>query len=597
MKGSGLTMQYGYGDSSASPFTSNFLELLRDALDFSVYLLEADQRIRGTRDRRDDLKRRSQRELDQLDVLRAAAIKAIESTPKGAADSAAAECATRMSSACDECVEVSAASVRRKVAGEVAEGDEEEETERIGCAKALLTLLSAHTPPESSSVLRLHLADGGSYEALLEGNWPGIGLVWTSELAVPDGHPFKQLLRVENLRHGMDITAPNQTGWIKKEVKMRSQHLERHVVSEVIAEGSKVVLRLRTEPGGDVGFDFESHAGTGRIAASRVATGQDALAAGPFDVQDEDAPKVIELCNTVRESLSSLKPIALRDARVGEIEVTALPNYVDMTERLIGYLAPFVHEIAKHSLEPDELVLRRLLANDRREEIFVSKTTLRQKYEQLPPNLHAVFKPLGLQANLSRSIPPAANAASPARSELPPSSRPPPPIKPMIVVSPKPPASPTFGSVVDRSERAPSVSSAGDGDKAPLASALKKIVELSRAGRQEEAFGECTALLESSAFTGYSPGDQRHALGLVLVLERPAQPSEALRRAHVSARTRARALVERFGDSADYELMGLCQLALDESAEATETFRKGLELERVRNPRSELCARLASRVS
>ena len=590
-------MQYGYGDSSASPFTSNFLELLRDALDFSVYLLEADQRIRGTQGRRDDLRRRSQRELEQIEVLKGAAIKAIESTPKGATDSAAAECATRMASACDECVEAATASVRRKVSGEIAEADAEEETERAGCAKALLALLSAHTPPESSSVLRLHLSDGGSYEALLEGNWPGIGLVWTSDLAVPDGHPFKQLLRVENLRPGMDITAPNQTGWIKKEVKMRSQHLERHVVNEVIAKGPKVVLRLRTEPGGEVGFDFESDTGTGRVAASRVATGQEALAAGPFDLQDEDAPKLIELCQTVRESLTSLTPTELRDARVGDVDVTALPNYVDMTERLIGYLAPFVHEIAKHSLEPDELVLRRLLGNDRREEIFVSKTTLRQKYEKLPPNLHVVFKPLGLHANLSRSIPPAANAATATRSELPPSNPPPPPIKPMIVVGPKPAPNPTFGSVADRTEKAPSVSAASDGDKTPLASALKKIVELSRAGRQEESFSECAALLESSAFAGYSPADQRHALGLVLVLERPARPSDALRRAHVSARSRARALVERLGDSADYELMGLCQLALDESAEAADTFRKGLELERVRNPRSELCARLASRVS
>jgi hypothetical protein len=502
-----------------------------------------------------------------------------------------------MANACDECVEAGAANVRRKVAVEIAEADTEEEAERDACAKALLALLSAHTPPEASSVLRLHLRDSGSYEALLEGNWPGIGLVWTSKLTVPDGHPFKQLLRVENLRPGMDITAPNQTGWIKKEVKMRSQHLERHVVSEVIAESAKVVIRLRTEPGGDIGFDFESDADTGRVAASRVATGQDALAAGPFDLQDEDVPKLIELCNTVRESLTSLKPTELRDARVGDVAVTALPNYVDLTERLIGYLAPFVHEIAKHSLEPDELVLRRLLANDRREEIFVSKTTLRQKYEQLAPNLQAVFRPLGLNTNMSRSIPPAATAATAMRSELPPSSRPPPPIKPMIVVSPKPPPHPTFGSVADRSERAPSVSATSDGDKGPLASALKKIVELSRAGRREESFVECAALLESSAFGGYSPGDQRHALGLVLVLERPAGPSDALRRAHVAARSRARALVERFSDSADYELMGLCQLALDESAEAAETFRKGLELERARNPRSELCARLASRVS
>src|SRR5262245_38177260 len=111
-------MHYRYGDSSTSPFTSNFLEFLRDSLDFSVYVLGADQRIRGTERRKDDLQRRAEIELQQLDTLKRATIAAIESTPKGAPDAPVAECATRMASACEENVRSAGAGVREKLAGE-----------------------------------------------------------------------------------------------------------------------------------------------------------------------------------------------------------------------------------------------------------------------------------------------------------------------------------------------------------------------------------------------------------------------------------------------------------------------------------------------
>ena len=445
-------MHYRYGDSSASPFTSNFLEFLRDSLDFSVYVLGADQRIRGTERRKVDLQRRTEVELHQLDTLKRATIAAIESTPKGAPDSPVADCATRMASACEESVRRAGASVREKLAEEISQADTEEASERDGCVKALLTLLAAHTPPEASSVLRLRLRETGAYEALGEGVWPGIGLTWISELALPDGHAFRQLLRVEDLHRDLEIGAPDQTGWLKKEVKMRPQRLDRHAISEASVDGSKMVLRLRTEPGGEVGFDFDWDAEAETVAASRVVAGEDAVVAGPFDIEAADAPKVIELCKAVRDRLTVLKHKRIEEAKLGDAEFGKLSKFVDTTERLVGYLAPFVHEIAKHSLEPDELVLRKQLADDRREEIFVSKTTLRQKYEHLPQDLSALFAPLGLEANLSRSMRPAQPAAA-TRAELPPSNPPPPPAKPIVPFGIRPLSNPTIESPTDGDDR------------------------------------------------------------------------------------------------------------------------------------------------
>lgn len=590
-------MHYSYGDSSASPFVSNFLEFLRDSLDFSVYLLEADQRIRGTKKQRLELERRTEQELEQLEALRRAATSAIEAAPKGAPDSPAVECAARMATVCNDSVDASVASVGRKLSALVAETEAHEASEREGCVKALLGLLASHTAPQSSSVRRARLREAARYEVVLEGEWPGVGLSWTSELAIPDAHPFKQPLRVEALRHGMEISAPDQTGWLKKEVKMRPQHLERHAIDEVIVDGTKTLLRVRTEPGGNNGFDFESDAQTGRVGASRVIAGEDGLVGGPFELEPHDVPKVKELCELVRDHLAALKPTQLREAKLGDVEFRALPSFVDACERLVGNLAPFVNEIAKHSLEPDELVLRRPLGNDRREEIFVSKTTLRKKYEHLSPELNALFAPLGLNASLSRSLPPASPSTPAKRSELSRSNPPPPPVK-SVPVAPVPAAPRAMaGALTEQGDRPSNALTPPLGLPASLPLALKKLMDLGKAGRLEEVFSESLVLLESKTFAEYPASDQRHALGIIMLLGKQATPSELSRRALGSARDCAHRLVARFGVPADYEMLGLLELALDESAAAAATFRKGLELEQARNPRSELCVRLAQHVA
>ena len=50
-----------------------------------------------------------------------------------------------------------------------------------------------------------------------------------------------------------------------------------------------------------------------------------------------------------------------------------------LVERLIATMAPVVQEIAARSQSPGELVLRRLLSGDRREEIFLSKARAEER--------------------------------------------------------------------------------------------------------------------------------------------------------------------------------------------------------------------------
>jgi hypothetical protein len=59
-------------------------------------------------------------------------------------------------------------------------------------------------------------------------------------------------------------------------------------------------------------------------------------------------------------------------------------------------MAPVVREIAKRSLAPTELVLKRQTGDGRREEIFVSRRDLQVKLRGLLPATRAVFAPLEL---------------------------------------------------------------------------------------------------------------------------------------------------------------------------------------------------------
>ena len=638
-------MRYLYGDSTPSPFTSNLLEFLRDAIDFAVYVLEADQRIVAGKARVDELQRRAQLELDEISALARAVAGTINTTPKGATDSPAAECAARMKAACDGVVSAIVAGVRARLDEQLKQAEAEEAAERDGCLNVLRTLLIPPGPPDSSTIVRLRLRETWDYKAWVEGTSDELGLTWKSELVFPTGRPFEQLVRVEWLQRSLDVNAPELSGWLKKEVKIRTQHLERHAITEVDMEGPKVVVRLRAEPGASVGFDLESDPESGYITATRVC---DDLSAGPFELDEDDARKLVELCESVQKSLAEAKT-RLVEAKWGDVDFRALPSFARAVERLMAHLSPKVHEIARHSLEPNELVLRWNLSNDRREELFVSKTTLREKYEYLPEEQRKLFEPLGLRAPLSRSIVPTAPSESDEatrRSELPPSHPPPPPAKPIAPLAMPPPPSlklgppPRFaaplGTPADiwdkNKEVAPAASktppsatpvksSAGAGlptsvakvqpaaksaqDAIPelqshsesVAVALKKIIALAKDRRIDEAYRECTSLFRSAAFAGCGPEDQRQALKLLVVLARTGTTTDATREAHRAARERAQALVQRVGDAADYELMGLCQVALNESAGAAETFRKGLEVEQARNPQSELCVRLTKHVA
>ncbi|MFO0742619.1 MAG: hypothetical protein U0270_42490 [Labilithrix sp.] len=718
-------MNYLYGDSTTSQLKSNFLEFLRDALDFCVFVLQADAKMKEGRVRIRQLGEEAEQESQRLERFVNAVHGTVITAQKGEPTSPTARCGERLTQLISQTHQQSLEGIRRMLADSIAKIEAEENAMRDACVNALALLLAPHDPPETSNVTRLGLLESGQYDATLDGK-ADPALEWTLELGIPDGHAWAAPMRVDRIAPHLEIRAPQLAGWITKEVKVKPVRIERYVVTEIVEGEGYVTFELRTEASSEVGFDFHIDFKTDKITATRVGAPDDA-SVGKFDLTAEDAALITDLGTKLRDSLGGLERIPNIVATFEGADFRTLPEYIEIVERLVAMMTPIVREIAARSLTPTELILRRPIGNDRREEIFVAKATLREKLTVLPLESRSLFHSLQLDPALpaapakKEGAAPAAIADKPAsdkpppmRSELPPSVPPPPmraaapPIRipappapkapgsappPNTSVTPKsvspvpapappptpaaaappptpaaaapppvpksaPPASAPSGSmpavrtlqppgaVAPPHASSPTPADAwvpgglpakdGEGsDDSPslevgpeiemstdalfdalpesakhlvtkpetprneaLVAALKKIMTLSKNGRGVDAYHEYANLFASDAFGEYKPEDQRQALKLMVLAKSHPSDKDAVSEAYKAALPRIEKLMEVQGkEPADLELFGVTQLALGETSAAASAFQAALDIERSKNPQSDLIATLMRRVS
>jgi hypothetical protein len=672
-------MNYLYGDSTTSQLKSNFLEFLRDALDFCVFVLQADAKMKAGRVQIRVLGEEADAESQRLERFVNAVQGTVTTAEKGDSTSPTARCGERLSQLIVQTHQQSLAGIKQTLAEAVARIEAEESATRDACVSALALLLAPHDPPDTTNTTRLGLLESGHYDATLDGK-ADPALEWTLELGIPDGHAWAAPMRVDRILPHLEIRSPQLAGWITKEVRIKPIRIERHVVTEIVEGDGYVTFELRTEATSEIGFDFHIDFHTNAIKATRVGPADDA-SVGNFELQAEDVPLIMDLATKLRDSLASLERIPNIVATFEGADFRGLPEYIEIVERMVGTMAPIVREISARSLTPMELVLRRPLGNDRREEIFVAKATLREKLRELPDVSRALFDPLQLDPQLppKKEAPKPPSDKPPIRSELPPSVPPPPmrvPAPPLRMPAPPSikqgspaapplpkPRTPSVVAVEEKAEKAedkaksnpptsatphvstlqppgagvppPAPASAPNDDEeeeeAPdievgpevemdemfetekgtgssklidpkneaLVASLKRIMTLSKNGRGGEAYVEYAKLFASDAFGTYRPDDQRQALKLMILAKTHPADTDAVQEAFKAALPRIEKLIEDAPakEPADLELFGLTQLNLGESSAAASAFQTALEIERSKNPQSDLIATLMRRVS
>jgi hypothetical protein len=425
-------MAFLYGDSTPSPLESNFLEFLRDALDFSVIVLHADANIRAIRARKHASARSAEEEIERLQAFGRVVTAAIQDAPKGDHDSETSRCAAQLVTASNDAVSASTDAVNKTLAEEITQADADEAAQREASFKALEALLLPHAPSDARLRTAVERRADGSYAVSTHGQ-SAVGLAWRFELALPEGHVLSSISPLDRLEPQLEFQAPEQTGWLKKEVKPRPQRLDRFALVECADDGTDVLIRLRAA-GGEHGFDFVVTPSTSNVSATKTGREGDV----DFELFDEDAQKIVSLADKLRAALAELKDGVLAEATFEGAEFRGHPIFRDVVERMVTQMAPIVQEIARHSLTQTELVIRRLLSNERREEIFVTKRTLREKYAALPRDQRSLFDSFGFDTlpppppvPVSEAVPvegvPIAADPPPLRSEVAKSQPPPPP--------------------------------------------------------------------------------------------------------------------------------------------------------------------------
>jgi len=644
-------MAYLYGDLTPAPFTTNFLEELRDAVDFAAALADADQCVATAGERRDLLRRRADEERARIEALVEAIGAAIDRADVGEEGSPPTVLANDVSRAVGDGRTAAEIAVERKLSDGMRALDREILEARADYFPILERYLLARLPPSGRETLRLEIAGVKKgerrYSAAIDGR-SDLGLDWTIEVAVPgEESVWAEAVRVDDIAPGLAISAPQLTGLIKKDVKSKKTKLGRHFVTKLVDDGATVRVELRDEIAKPEGFDV-----TGDLARNVVMvakTGEeDDETAGTFEIASEDLEPLLDLAAKLRASTRSLRKKRLISATFDTLpfdgeNVEAQPKLVQLVSRICDKLSTTVEEVARRSRADEELVLRSLLDDGRREEVFMPKERLRAKLAGLDEAHRDLF--VGIEHALEtteitevatidvnsapppkevRSEVPASLSKYPRRDsqkqmaavrveipkelrapvlelapdslearavlELQPASlptRPPPPTLPGAATAPAAPAEPEVESPPPSSRTA------------ELKVMLKTARTLSKEGKHDDAFRAYASLFASAAFQGSKPEDQRAVLRMMIhaKVSPSVVPSDDAKAAHKAALPALQALVVRHRDPADYEMLGMAYVILEEPEKAIEIFKRALEIERAKSPGSDLCGDLMRRVS
>jgi hypothetical protein len=400
-------MSYLYGDSTPSKLEINYIDFLRDAVEFCVQLMLADQRIGHGKAQTRALELATASEFERLQKLGGIVSKAFEGASLGAADSATARCAAAILRSASDLVRQEAVLMRGTLDDEINKRDAQAGQERDGMAKALEALLVKHLLP--GAAMEVHVAiTGGTRYAGRARMKTGFGLDAVLDLDVPAGHLFERVVRVDRLMERLDVMAPEVGGWLHKEVKKRPQHLEKHHILEFSSGAAGAALKLRVGPDGTgAGFDVKFAPEEPHVLLARAEQPEGGGEPAFEEVDADDAKKLLALHAKLAAATADLTAHRRRlvDARLEGEPVRTHAKPTMLAERLINAMAPVVQEISARSQSPGELVLRRMIGGDRREEIFLSKADLKVKLEPLVEGNRALFEPLWASATPAPSRP------------------------------------------------------------------------------------------------------------------------------------------------------------------------------------------------
>ncbi|TMQ03250.1 MAG: hypothetical protein E6J90_08755 [Deltaproteobacteria bacterium] len=422
-------MRYLFGDSTESDLEFDYLAFLREVIDCAVVMAECEVTLGVTVEDRRTRELETAAVIAAVDDLGRRASQLVGPVASEQASAPVGRCAAAIAAAIREAVERESQQARAALAAECDEMDRQDQRQRERARTVLEKLLRAHDLPGAHKELEVAWTAAGVKATMRERTSFGVEAVVA--LDIPASSIFGIDLRVDRIADGVEVRTHETGGWLKKSDKVVAHKLGRYQVTGVQVGGDATTVRLRMTPEPSApGFVITARRGgelhvepTGAEPGREVA------------IDERDVARLRLLAERLETAVR-----ALADNRTGlvsvEIDGAPIAQHAHprvLAERLIAAVAPTVQQIASHSRSPGELVLRRPLGDNRREEIFVSTADLRKRLDGLPSAAREVFAPLQLGGE----------PAKPAVDEPRPPARPPAEVKapaPAAEVKAPPPA-------------------------------------------------------------------------------------------------------------------------------------------------------------
>jgi len=387
-------MRYLYGDSSESSLTINYIEYLKDALDVAVAMLLSHQRLAQWRESRRERQATADADTEQLRALGGGMEDALTNLMVDVKETSAPG---RAAAAMRQTFE---AAIRKEIA--VVDAGLQDDLKRIAdhivqegrtCYAALETFTLGNDMPQSERRIRI-TASEKAYGATRSAS--ALGLDWTVTLSVPPENMFCKTLRINDITQALEINAPTEKGLLLKKVKLVPQKLHKHYVTAIEITEAGTTLQLRAQPDPlDKGWDIDLNKDEG-VTVTRVE--KDGSEDEPFEPSTEDTGKLRALEKELMAGVDDLlrNRSALRNAVLDGTSVDKHENPGLLVKRMIGAMAPIVQEISRRSPVDGELILKRVVDTDHREELLVRSSELEQKLSRLSPSMRALFRQFGL---------------------------------------------------------------------------------------------------------------------------------------------------------------------------------------------------------
>jgi hypothetical protein len=261
---------------------------------------------------------------------------------------------------------------------------------------ALEKLLRKHDLPDTESAIDLELSDAGDRYGGSVLLMTPLDLEALMTLEVPDRHLFAQPLRVGNVCPRLSVEL-ECTGLLSKKPRGKRIRLDPYFVTRLAfgAERTTLALREKADPDSS-GFDLVWPPGSGvAVEVRQVLKEGEPSPVPPQRLMPQDVARVQVFANDLRNAALELCSVRGR-LEQASLESRALDtsDAPGLAQRLIALLTPYVRDMVHRAAARDELALKRDVGGGRREEIYIERSVLAEKIEQLPRSLQRVFDPL-----------------------------------------------------------------------------------------------------------------------------------------------------------------------------------------------------------